>query len=69
MFMYIIVLQFILASSVINTAVTLISPNVASELYNINVTCIIHPDSTAEQCVVRVRDNGTVTRAGNMRAF
>ena len=46
--------------------VTLISPNITRELYNITVTCIIHPDSTADQCVVMViTADGRVTRTGN----
>ena len=47
-----------------NTAVTTITPNVTSELYNITVTCTIHPDSTADQCVVMAVANGRVTRVG-----
>ena len=38
---------------------------VASELYNITVTCTIHPDSTADQCEVRAVDDGGVTRTGS----
>ena len=39
-------------------------PNDISEPYNLTVTCIIHPDSIAEQCVVRARVNeSSVTRA------
>ena len=49
-----------------NTTVTLISPNVTSELYNITVTCTIHPDSAADECVVMAKDDdGRVTRTGN----
>ena len=59
------ILFYVVASSVTNTTVTLISPNVTSELYNITVTCTIHPDSTADQCVVMVMDDGRVTRNGN----
>ena len=66
---YTFVLYFVLASSVISTAATLISPDVTSELYSITVTCNIHPRSTADQCVVRARNNGTSTRTGNMRTF
>ena len=47
-----------------NTSVTLISPNVISELYNITVTCTIHPDSTADQCVVTAMVEGSVTITG-----
>ena len=52
------------ASSVINTTVTLISSNVTSELYNVTVTCTIHPDSMANQCEVRARNDGGVTKTG-----
>ena len=41
----------------ISTAVTTITPNVTSELYNITVTCTIHPDSTADECVVMAMDD------------
>ena len=44
----------------------LVCSPVASELYNITVTCTIHPDSTANQCLVRVVDDGGVTRIGNV---
>ena len=53
-------------SSVTSTTVTLISPNVISELYNITITCTIHPDSTADQCVVVAMADGQVTRTGTM---
>ena len=57
---------YIVTSSVTNTAVTLITPNVTSELYNITVTCTIHPNSTADQCVVMAMDDGRVTRTSNL---
>ena len=66
---YTFVLYFVLASSVISTAATLISPDVTSKLYSITVTCNIHPGSTADHCVVRAMNNGTSTRTGNMRTF
>ena len=47
-----------------NTTATLISPNVTSELYNITVTCTIHPESKADLCEVRAMDDGRVTRTG-----
>ena len=43
----------------------LVCSPVASELYNITVTCAIHPESTADQCVVRAVDNDGVTRTGS----
>ena len=63
---YFVFLYSIVTSSVTNTAVTLITPNVTSELYNIIVTCTIHPDSTADQCVVMAMDDGRMTRTGIM---
>ena len=39
-------------------------PNNISELYNVAVTCIIHPNSTANQCEVRAKADGRVTRIG-----
>ena len=46
------------------TSMLVCSP-VASEIYNITVTCTIHPDSTADQCVVRAVDDDGVTRTGS----
>ena len=37
-----------------------------SELYNITVTCTIHPDSTADQCVVMAMADGRMTRTGEI---
>ena len=54
-----------MASSVTNTAVTTITPNVTSELYNITVTCTIHPYSTADQCVVMAMDDDKESKTGN----
>ena len=49
---------------------------VASQLYNITVTCIIHPDtciihpdSTADQCVVMAMADGRVTRTGEIHTM
>ena len=44
--------------------VTLILHNVTSELYDITVTCTIHPESEADLCEVRAMDDGLVTRTG-----
>ena len=52
------------SSSVTSTTVTPISPNVTSELYNITVTCTIHPDSKADQCEVMAVADGRVTITG-----
>ena len=37
-----------------------------SELYNITVICTIHPDSTADQCVVMAIAGGRMTRTGKI---
>ena len=37
-----------------------------SELYNITVTCTIHPDSTADQCVVMAMADDGDTITGEM---
>ena len=42
---------------------------VASQLYNITVTCTIHPDSTADQCVVMTMTDGRATRTGEIRMY
>ena len=46
--------------------VTLVSLNVTSELYNITVTCTIHPDSRADRCLVIAMDDGQATITGIM---
>ena len=62
-----IILHFILASSVINIAVNVSSYDVSLELqYNITFHCAVHPDSSAEECEVRARDNSGLTRIGNI---
>ena len=38
---------------------------VANQLYNITVTCTIHPDSTADLCIVMAMADGRVTRTGD----
>ena len=37
----------------------------ASELYSIPVVCIVHPNSTADQCVVMALADGRVTRTSS----
>ena len=44
----------------------LICSSVASQLYNITVTCTIHPDSIADQCVVMAMADDGVTRTGEI---
>ena len=42
---------------------------VASQLYNITVTCTIHPDSTANQCVVMAMADGRVNSTGEILLY
>ena len=42
---------------------------VASQLYNITVTCSIHPDSTADQCVVMAMADGRVNSTGEILLY
>ena len=63
----IVVLYFfilMLASSVTDVVTTLSAPNATNEVHSITVTCTIHPDSTADQCVVMGMADGRVTRTG-----
>ena len=39
-------------------------PYNSSDPYNVTVTCIIHPDSTADQCEVRAMADGRATKIG-----
>ena len=48
----------------INAAPMQVCTPAVSELYNVTVTCTIHPDSTANQCVVMA--DGRVTRTGEI---
>ena len=54
------------ASSVVTATPMLMCSPVASQLYNITVTCTIHPDSTADQCVVMAMADGRATRTGEI---
>ena len=58
-------LSLLVGSSVI-TAVVRHKYFVASELYNITITCAIRPDSIADQCVVMAMDDGGVNKTGNI---
>ena len=51
----------------INAAPMQVCTPAVSELYNITVTCTIHPDSTADQCVVMAMADGRVTRTGEIQ--
>ena len=49
----------------INVTFVFLSPNL-TEFYNINITCAIHPNSTAKWCeVIVVTASGTVAGRGN----
>ena len=45
--------------------IVLSTPNATNELHSITVTCTIHPNSTADQCVVMAMADGRVTRTGD----
>ena len=42
---------------------------VVSELYNITVTCTIHPDSIVDHCVVMAMADDEDTIAGEMQKY
>jgi len=44
-------------------------PNASNELHSITVNCTIHPDSTADQCVVMAMADGRVTRTGDKTVY
>ena len=48
-----------------NAVATLNAPNATNELHSITVTCIIHPNSTADQCVVMAMADGRENTTGN----
>ena len=52
-----------LASSVTDTVtvVVLNAPNATNEVHSITVTCTIHPNSTADQCVVMTMNDGVIS--------
>ena len=45
--------------------IVLSTPNATNELHSITVTCTIHPDSTADQCVVMAMVDGKVNTTGD----
>ena len=55
------------ASTVINATPMPVCTPAVSELYNITIICTIHPDSTADQCVVMAMADGRVNRTGKIR--
>ena len=65
---FIIFLQVLLipiGTSVTDAMIVLSTPHADNELHSITVTCTIHPDSTADQCVVMAMADDRVTRIGN----
>ena len=57
------------ASSVTDTIAILSAPNGTNGLHSITVICTIHPNSTADQCMVMAMDDGKVTRTGSMTSY
>ena len=53
----------------INAAPMLVCTLAVSELYNITVTCTIHPDSIVDQCVVMAMADDGDTIAGEMQKY
>ena len=68
MFVYVIIrcCLYILVPSLTDAIITVNAPNATNELHSITVTCIVHPDSTADQCVVMAMADDRVTRTGNV---
>ena len=57
---------FLITDTSVSDAMAVLStPDVSSILQSIIVTCTIHPNSTADQCVVMAMDDGGVNRTGN----
>ena len=50
----------------INATSMLVCSPVESEIYNITVTCTVHPDGTANQCVMMAVDDDGVAKTGNV---
>ena len=50
----------------INATPVPVCASAVSELYNVTIICTIHPDSTADQCVVMAMADGIMTRAGEI---
>ena len=55
-----------MASTVISAISLPVCTPAVSELYNITIICTIHPDSTADQCVVMAMADDENTKAGEM---
>ena len=58
-------LLLITDTSVSDAMAVLSTPDVSSILQSIIVTCTIHPNSTADQCVVMAVDDDRVISTGN----
>ena len=54
-----------MSSSVTDATATLVTPNENRTEHSIAVTCSIHSDSTADQCVVMAMADGQATLIGN----
>ena len=50
----------------INTVAILNAPNATNEVHSITVTCTIHPNSTADQCVVMAMDDGVISTGNHI---
>ena len=49
----------------INAVTILNAPNATNELHSITVTCTIHLNSTADQCVVMAMADGRINTTGD----
>ena len=49
----------------VDAVIVLSTPNANNELHSITVTCTIHRDSTADQCVVMAMDDNGINKIGN----
>ena len=53
---------FLITDTSVSDAMAILStPDVSSILQSIIVTCTIHPNSTADQCVVMAMDDGVIS--------
>ena len=64
-FIIIVFFVLMLASSVTNAVTILSAPNATNEVHSFTVICTIHPDSTADQCVVMAMADDGRSTAGN----
>ena len=58
-------IYFSIGTSVVDAIIVLSTPNANNELHSITVTCTIHRDSTADQCVVMAMDDNGINKIGN----